>query len=47
MILSLAFLDPALVRAAVEALFRRGYGVTRLVDLPMHWPEQWWVLSLP
>ena len=46
MTLSLAFLDPMLVKAAAEGRLPRGYGSSRLVDLPMHWPEQWQALGL-
>ena len=41
MTLSLAFLSPAIVKAAVEGRLPRGFGVKRLVDLPMAWPDQW------
>ena len=47
MMISLAFLDPALVKAAVEGRLPRGYGVSRLTDLPMAWPDQWRALGLP
>lgn len=46
MTLSLAFLDPAIVKAAVEGRLRRGYGVSRLVDLPMAFCDQWSALGL-
>ena len=46
MTLSLAFLAPNIVKAAVEGRLPRGYGPKRLVDLPMAWPEQWRVLEL-
>ena len=39
--LSLAFLAPDIVKAAVEGRLPRGYGLKRLVDLPMAWPDQW------
>jgi site-specific DNA recombinase len=35
MILSLAFLAPEIVKAAVEGRLPRGFGLKRLVDLPM------------
>jgi len=38
--LSLAFLCPTLVRAIDDRLPRE-YGVKRLMDLPMDWPQQW------
>ena len=44
--LSLAFLDPALVEAAMEGHLPRGFGVKRLMDLPTEWPEQWNALGL-
>ena len=46
MTLSLAFLDPDIVKAAVEGRLPRGYGLKRLVDLPMVWPDQWRALGL-
>jgi hypothetical protein len=46
MILSLAFLAPDIVKAAVEGRLPRGYGPKRLVDLPMTWPDQWRALGL-
>jgi DNA invertase Pin-like site-specific DNA recombinase len=47
MFLSLAFLDPMLVKAAAEGRLPRGYGLSRLTGLPMAWPEQWRALGLP
>jgi site-specific DNA recombinase len=46
MTLSLAFLAPEIVRAAVEGRLPRGFGLKRLVDLPMAWPDQWRTLGL-
>jgi hypothetical protein len=46
MTLSLAFLAPDLVKAAVEGRLPRGHGLKRLVDLPMVWPDQWRALGL-
>jgi site-specific DNA recombinase len=46
MTLSLAFLAPDLVKAAIEGRLPRGFNRTRLVDLPMLWSEQWRVLGL-
>jgi site-specific DNA recombinase len=46
MTLSLAFLAPDIVEAPVEGRLRRGYGLKRLVDLPMAWPDQWRALGL-
>jgi site-specific DNA recombinase len=47
MTLSLAFLDPKLVRLAIRGSLPRGFGTKRLTDLPMLWPEQWSALGLP
>ncbi len=46
MTLSLAFLAPAIVTAAIEGRLPRGFGVARLVDLPMAWSDQWTALGL-
>jgi site-specific DNA recombinase len=46
MTLSLAFLAPEIVKAAVEGRLPRGFGLKRLVDLPMAWPDQWRMLGL-
>jgi len=46
MTLSLAFLTPEIVKAAVEGRLPRGFGLKRLVDLPMAWPDQWCALGL-
>ena len=46
MTLSLAFLAPEIVKAAVEGRLPRGFGLKRLVDLPMAWPAQWRTLGL-
>ena len=46
MTLSLAFLAPGIVRAAIEGRLPRGFGVTRLTDPPMLWSEQWVALGL-
>ena len=45
--LSLAFLDPRLVRAAIDGSLPRGINAKHLVDLPPHWPDQWRMLGLP
>ena len=45
--LSLAFLSPAIVKAAVEGRLPRGLGLSRLIDLPMDWSEQHRALGLP
>ncbi len=40
MTLSLAFLSPDLVKAAVEGRLMRGTGVTSFAELPSDWAEQ-------
>jgi hypothetical protein len=44
--LTLAFLDPKLVEAAVDGILPRGYGLSRLLHLPADWDDQWHVLGL-
>jgi hypothetical protein len=44
--LSLAFLAPEIVKAAVEGRLPRGFGLKRLIDLPIAWPDQWRALGL-
>jgi site-specific DNA recombinase len=44
--ISLAFLCPALVKAATDGRLPRGFGVKRLMELPMAWPDQWSALGL-
>jgi len=44
--LTLAFLDPRLVEAAVDGALPRGYGLSRFIDLPADWNDQWRVLGL-
>ena len=46
MTLSLAFLDPALIDAACTGTLPRGYGVSRLMDLPARFADQWRALGL-
>ncbi len=46
MMLSLALLDPAIIKAATDGRLPRGYGVSRLVDLPMAFVDQWSALGL-
>ncbi|MDE3175015.1 MAG: recombinase family protein [Pseudomonadota bacterium] len=46
MTLSLAFLDPKLIDAACSGTLPRGYGVTRLMDLPPRFADQWHALGL-
>jgi site-specific DNA recombinase len=40
MTISLAFLAPDLVKAAIEGILPRGMGVARLCDLPAEWSRQ-------
>src|SRR5262249_13050385 len=47
MTISLAFLAPDLVRAAIEGRLPRGIGVTRLRDSPVEWSRQHAMLGLP
>ena len=46
MTLSLAFLSPAFVKAAIEGRLARGFGAKRLMDLPIVWSDQWSALGL-
>jgi hypothetical protein len=46
MTISLAFLAPDLVKAAIEGLLPRGIGVTRLRDAPVEWSRQHAMLGL-
>jgi site-specific DNA recombinase len=46
MIISLAFLAPALVKAAVEGRLPHGVGVARLFDAPVPWSRQHRMLGL-
>jgi site-specific DNA recombinase len=46
MTISLAFLAPALVKAAIEGRLPRGIGVTRLRDAPVEWSRQTAMLGL-
>ena len=45
--ISLAFLAPDLIRAAVKGRLPRGVGVSRLVDPPIEWTRQWRMFGLP
>jgi site-specific DNA recombinase len=47
MTVSLAFLAPDLVKAAIEVRLPHGMGVARLCDLPPEWSRQYRVLGLP
>jgi len=44
--ISLAFLCPTLVSAAIDGRLPRGFGVKRLMGLPMAWSNQWSALGL-
>jgi site-specific DNA recombinase len=44
--ISLAFLAPHLVKAAVEGRLPRGVGIERLRDLPVEWSRQFETLGL-
>ena len=46
MTMSLAFLAPDLVKAAVEGLLPHGMGVTRLCELPAEWSRQYEMLGI-
>ena len=46
MTISLAFLAPDLVRAAIEGRLPHGMGVARLTDLPAEWSLQYAILGL-
>ena len=46
MTLSLAFVAPPIVAAAIEGRLPRGFGVKRLMDLPIVWSHQWTALGL-
>ena len=46
MMISLSFLAPDLVTAAMHGRLPRGIGVTRLIDAPIEWSRQWHMLGL-
>jgi hypothetical protein len=46
MTISLAFLAPDLVRAAIEGRLPRGIGIARLRDAPAEWSRQRAMLGL-
>ena len=46
MTLSLAFVAPPIVAAAIEGRLSRGFGAKRLMDLPIVWSHQWTALGL-
>jgi site-specific DNA recombinase len=47
MTISLAFLAPDLVKAAIDGTLPHGMGVVRLADLPAEWSQQHQMLGLP
>jgi len=47
MTISLAFLAPDLVKAAIDGRLPRGMGIARLTDLPADWSRQHEMLGLP
>jgi len=47
MTISLAFLAPDLVKAAIDGRLPHGMGVARLTDLPAEWYRQYQMLGLP
>jgi hypothetical protein len=46
MTISLAFLSPKLVQAAIEGRLLRGIGIARLRDAPAEWSRQYAMLGL-
>ena len=46
MMISLAFLAPDLVKAAVDGRLPRAIGITRVIDAPIEWSRQWRMLGL-
>ena len=47
MTISLAFLAPDLVKAAIEGRLPRGMGVARLAEMPAQWSRQHQMFGLP
>jgi site-specific DNA recombinase len=47
MTISLAFLAPDLVKAAIDGRLSYGMGITRLTDLPAEWSKQREILGFP
>src|ERR1700676_1439119 len=47
MTISLSFLAPDLVKAAIEGRLPRGMGVARLCDMPAEWSRQRQILGIP
>ncbi len=46
MLLSLTFLDPLLIRAALHGTLPRGVSMRRLIDAPILWHDQWRAIGL-
>ena len=46
MTISLAFLAPELVKAAIDGQLPHGLGIARLCDLPIEWTRQHQILGL-
>jgi site-specific DNA recombinase len=46
MTLSLAFVAPPIIAAAIEGRLPRGFGAKRVMDLPTVWCHQWTALGL-
>ncbi len=46
MTLSLAFLSPELVKAAIEGRLPRGLNAKRMTEMPMLWSDQWRALGI-
>ena len=47
MTLSLAFVAPDIIEAVANGTLPRGFGISRLTDLPIRWAEQHQKLGLP
>ena len=47
MTLSLAFLSPTIVQAAVDGTLPQGHGVSRLLELPVDWQKQMQIMAPP
>ena len=47
MTISLAFLAPDLVKAAIDGRLPHGMAIARLTDLPAEWSRQYQMLGLP
>lgn len=44
--LHLALLDPVFIKTALNGRLPRGYGISRLSELPARFEDQWTVLGL-